>query len=193
MAVTKLGLINNALILIGDLPLAALSGTTRAHVVSSNLYDSTVKSELSKHKWGFARKVAELVLDVEGVPSVTVDPTGDEWSARYALPANLLQLIKVDPSIPYQIIENKVFTNYDNTLYCDYIADVAESLFPWYFAKMIEYRLAMDFAPALRDSATSMQLMAQQYENASRMARFTDSQQHPITPIQDRPFIDARR
>ena len=29
--------------------------------------------------------------------------------------------------------------------------------------------------------------------NASRMARFTDSQQHPQTPIQDRPFISVRR
>jgi hypothetical protein len=34
--------------------------------------------------------------------------------------------------------------------------------------------------------------MAEEYINASRMARYTDSQQHPITPIQSRPFLDVR-
>ena len=68
----------------------------------------------------------------------------------------------------------------------------SEADWPAYFAKMIEYALAMDFAPSIRDSASSMQTLAQQYLNASRMARYTDSQQHPKTPIQDRPFINVR-
>jgi len=50
----------------------------------------------------------------------------------------------------------------------------------------------MDFAPSIRDSASSMQTLAQQYLNASRMARYTDSQQHPQVAIQDRPFINVR-
>jgi hypothetical protein len=51
----------------------------------------------------------------------------------------------------------------------------------------------MDFAPSIRDSAASMELLSNQYMNASRMARFTDAQQHPQTPIQDSPFINVRR
>ena len=61
---TKLQLINSALILIGDLPLDSLTGTTRAHVVSNALYDNIVQNELSKFRWGFARRQAQCVAAV---------------------------------------------------------------------------------------------------------------------------------
>jgi hypothetical protein len=104
----------------------------------------------------------------------------------------MLVLIKLSPSIRYQILGDKVYCNYSGSLYCDYIANVSESEWPVYFSKMVEYALAMDFAPSIRDSATSMELLSRQYLNASRMARFTDSQQHPQTAIQDQPFINVR-
>ena len=186
MANSKLSLINNALILIGDVPLTSLTSGTRAQVVATSLYDNIVENELSKFRWGFARKVAQLSLDVAA-------PVGNEWESKYTLPADLLNLIKLDPSINYQIIENKVYCNYSADLFCDYIANITDpSGWPIYFAKMIEYALAMDFAPSIRDSDSSMQNNAAAYQNASRMARFTDSQQHPQTPIQDRPFINVR-
>ena len=186
MANSKLSLINNALILIGDVPLTSLTSGTRAQVVATSLYDNIVENELSKFRWGFARKVAQLSLDVAA-------PIGNEWESKYTLPADMLNLIKLDPSINYQIIENKVYCNYSGELFCDYIANITDpSQWPIYFAKMIEYALAMDFAPSIRDSDSSMQNNAAAYQNASRMARFTDSQQHPQTPIQDRPFINVR-
>lgn len=185
MANSKLSLINNALILIGDVPLTSLTSGTRAQVVATSLYDNIVENELSKHRWGFARNIAELSKDVAA-------PVGDEWQTSYTLPADMLVLIKLDPSIPYQIINNKVYCNYSGTLFCDYIRKPSEADWPAYFAKMIEYALGMDFAPSIRDSAASMQTLAQQYLISSRMARYTDSQQHPQTAIQDRPFINVR-
>jgi hypothetical protein len=53
MANSKLSLINNALILIGDVPLTSLTSGTRAQVVATSLYDNIVQSELSKFRWGF--------------------------------------------------------------------------------------------------------------------------------------------
>jgi len=185
MANSKLSLINNALILIGDVPLTSLTSGTRAQVVATSLYDNIIESELSKHRWGFARNVAQLSKEVAA-------PVGDEWQTSYTLPADMLALIKLDPNIPYQIINNKVYCNYSGTLFCDYIRKPSEADWPAYFAKMIEYALAMDFAPSIRDSASSMQTLANQYLNASRMARYTDSQQHPQVAIQDRPFINVR-
>lgn len=181
---SKIQLISNALILIGDLPITSLSGNTRAETVANALYDNIVQNELSKFRWGFARKQAQL--------SLSVDAPISEWQSIYQLPADMLNLIKLDPSINYQILGDKVYCNYSGALYCDYIANVSEATWPAYFAKMIEYALAMDFAPSIRDSASSMELLANQYLNASRMARFTDSQQHPQTAIQDRPFINVR-
>ena len=198
---SKLELINSALILIGDVPLTSLTSGTRAQVVATTLYDNIVQSELSKFRWGFARRQEQLFR--AGAPGVgTLVPLFD-WSAVYRLPLNMVSLIRLSPSIPYQVYSEEitspepagnqaVYVNYEGDLFADYIYNVSEIDWPAYFSKMIEYALAMDFAPSIRDSASSMQTLAQQYLNASRMARYTDSQQHPQTPIQDRPFINVR-
>jgi hypothetical protein len=183
---SKIQLISNALILIGDLPVTSLDGNERPKVVARNLYDNIVQNELTKYRWGFARRKAQLGLTAEV-------PVGTEWQSVYQLPSDMLVLIKINPGTNYQVLGDKVYCNYTGPLYCDYIANTPEHEWPVYFSKMIEYALGMDFAPSIRDSAVSMELLANQYQNASRMARFTDAQQHPQTPIQDRPFIDVRR
>lgn len=197
---SKLELINSALILIGDLPLESLTGNTKAHTVVNALYDNIVQTELSKFPWGFASKQAQLQrhLDQGNNP---INPLFD-FSAGYLLPSDLLRLTRLSPNQKYKIYGEPetpetnrnqiVAVNYTDDLYCEYVCNVDENEWPAYFSKMVEYALAMEFAPAIRDSASSMQLMAQQYLNASRMARYTDSQQHPQTPIQDRPFINVR-
>jgi len=182
---SKIDLISNALILIGDPPINTLDGDSRAQTTAANLYDNVVKNELTKHRWGFARRKAQLSLLVD-------TPIDNEYSNAYQLPSDLLVLIKIKPRLGYQIYGDKLYTNFSQALYCDYISDVAESEWPVYFAKMIEYALARDFATAIRDSAASADRMAAEYLNASRMARYTDSQQHPQTPIIDRPFVDIR-
>jgi len=182
---SKIDLISNALILIGDQPINSVEGNSRAQTVAANLYDNIVKFELTKHRWGFARRKAQLSLLVD-------TPIDDDWRSIYQLPTDMLVFIKLNPNVAYQIYGDKLYTNLSQALYCDYIRDVSESEWPIYFSKMIEYALARDFASSIRDSAASADRMALEYTNASRMARFTDSQQHPSTPIIDRPFVSVR-
>ena len=80
----------------------------------------------------------------------------------------------------------------NGAVFADYIYNAPESEWPVYFQQMIQYRLAMDFAPAIRDSAASMEANAFQYDNASRMARYTDSQQYPVVPLSSAPFVNTR-
>lgn len=182
---SKIDIISSALVLIGDVPVNSLTGGTRQQQVANTLYDSVVQSELSKHRWGFARRKAQLSLTTEV-------PVDNEYQSIYQLPADLLALIKIYPNSRYQVLGDKVYTNYSGPLYCDYIADVTENEWPAYFVRAIEYALAVDFSISIRDSSSIQGNMSALYENASRMARFTDSQQHPQTPIQHRPFIDVR-
>lgn len=182
---SKIDLVSNALILIGDNPINSLTGNSRAQQVANNLYDNVVQNELSKHRWGFARRKAQLSLLVD-------TPIDDEWRSIYQLPTDMIALIKLRPNVDYQILGDKVYTNLSQALYCDYIRNVAESEWPVYFSKMIEYALARDFASSIRDSAASADRMAQEYVNASRMARYTDSMQHPQKPIVNKPFISVR-
>ena len=111
----------------------------------------------------------------------------------FQLPPDLLVLTKIDSSANYKMYGDKIHMNSTGPVYAEYVANVREGDWPVYFAKMIEYALAMDFAPSIRDSAASMDANARQYLNASRMARFTDSQQYPVEPLRSRPFIDVRR
>lgn len=182
---SKIDLISSALVLIGDKPINSLTGNERLKQVANSLYDDIVQNELSKHRWGFARKKAQL--------SLTTDTVIDgEWRSIYQLPTDLITLIKIKPHTNYQVYGDKVYCNLNQALYCDYIANVAESEWPVYFSQMIKYALAMDFAASVRDSSSIQQSLSVQYENASRMARYTDSQQHPQQPIVNRPFINVR-
>lgn len=182
---SKINLISNALILIGDNPINTLVGNSRAQVVATNLYSNIVETELTKHRWGFARRKAQL-------SQTTGTPIDSDYAYIYQLPANLLVLIKVNPNTKYQIYGDKLYTNNSGAMYCDYIENVAESEWPVYFSKMIEYALATDFASSIRDSASSGQDMASKYILASRIARYTDSQQHPQDAIAHKPFLDVR-
>ena len=87
----KIKLISNALILIGDLPVTSLSGNTRAETVANNLYDNIVQAEMSKHRWGFARRLAQLALTTE-------TPVGNDYKNIYQLPADLINVVKLDPA-----------------------------------------------------------------------------------------------
>lgn len=182
---SKIDLISSALVLIGDAPVNSLATAGRAQEVANSLYDRTVANELSKFRWGFARAKAQLSL-------TTDTPVDTEWKSIYQLPTDLITLIKVYPNSRYQIYGDKVYSNSSDALYCDYIYDVAESEWPEYFAQIVMYALAIDFATSIRDSSSIVGEMAARYNDAARMARYTDSQQHPQTPVQHRPFIDVR-
>ncbi len=181
---SKIDLVSSALVLIGDSPINSLTGNSRAQQVANSLYDTIVQNELTKHRWGFARRKAQLAL--------LTDTPIDEWQSIYQLPSDLLVLIKLNPNTNYQILSDKVYCNLSEALYCDYIKNVAESEWPVYFDALIKYALAKDFATSIRDSSTVRVEMTNEYMMAARNARFIDSQQHPQTPIVSRPFIDVR-
>lgn len=181
----KINLVSAALVLIGDTPINTLTGDERRQQVAAALYDNVVQNELSKHRWGFARKKAQLALTTE-------KPIDQEWRYIYQLPSDLVVLTKLYPNTRYQILGDKVYTNINTALHCDYIHNAPESDWPAYFAKTVEYALAIDFATSIRDNSTIQQNMAALYDTTARNARYQDSQQHPPTPIADRPFINVR-
>lgn len=182
---SKIDLISNALILIGDTPINSLTGNDRRQQVANNLYDNVVQSELSKFPWSFARRKAQLSL-------TTDEPIDNDWRSIYQLPTDLISLIKINPNVRYNIYGDKLYCNLSQKVTCDYIANVSESEWPVHFSKMIEYALASDFAISIRDNTSTSDSMAAKYVNQSRMARYNDSQQHPQTPIQNQPFLGVR-
>jgi len=184
---SKIELISNALILIGDTPINSLDGGTRRETVARNLYDNIVQNEMTKHRWGFARRLAQISLTTEEVIDKSL-----RWRSIYQLPSDMLFLINVTPDNTYALYGDKLYSQSSQALYADYIANVPESEWPVFFSKMIEYALAMDFAASIRDSATARNEMAFAYQNQSRMARYTDSQQYPTERVVSNPFTNVR-
>lgn len=183
---SKIDIISNALILIGDTPINSLTGNDRRQVVASNLYDNIKLSELSKHYWGFAQREAQLAKLVS-------TPTSDRWNSIYQLPTDLVLLINVYPNVPYKVVGKQIYTNLNGGKFTvDYVANVPESEWPPFFVKMMEYALAKDFATSIRDSASARAEMTNEYVNASRMARFADSQQRTQVSMQISPFTSVR-
>lgn len=181
---SKIDLISNALILIGDKPINSLTDPGFAETVGSNLYDTIKEFELSKFRWSFAQRKAVLALTTEV-------PKDQEWQYIYQLPSDLVSIYKVYPNARYEIIGDKLHANQEPTT-IQYTANVPESEFPPYFVKMMEYALAKDFATSVRDSAAARQEMSNEYIVASRMARATDSQGRTQVRMQSNPFVNVR-
>ena len=184
---TKIEMISNALILIGDKPLNDLDEPGYKATVANNLYDNIVLKELGAHRWGFARRKAQVSEVVTTLPD-------DEWSHVYQLPSDLITLIKVRPNpFDYKVFGSQIYTRVSaDPVTVDYIANVTETEWPPHFVKMIEYALAKDYALPIRDSAASKQQMQAEYIEAAKNARYIDSQQHTQTSIQHRPFETIR-
>ena len=86
---SKIDLISNALILIGDTPINSLTGGSRRETVANNLYDNIVQNELTKYRWGFARRKAQI----SRLTDTPVDPNG--WKSIYQLPTDNLEFLLI--------------------------------------------------------------------------------------------------
>jgi hypothetical protein len=181
---TKIQTISNALILVGDDTINTLGdGSYRARV-TENLYDNVYEAELATHPWAFARRLQTLSASVDA-------PIIDSWEKIYALPSDLITLIRFHEQCDYEIYGSSIYTN-ATTLVCDYIAKVSESAWPGYFAKLMEYSLAKEFSKSIREDNATGQAFYNMYLGMGQKARAADSKQKIQRPIQSAPFLSVR-
>ncbi len=86
---------SNALILLGHTPIATFDDPGSGAQVAANLYETTVRSMLSDHRWRFATKKVELA-------KLTASPD-NEFTYQYQLPTDLIMLIKLQETGNYEI------------------------------------------------------------------------------------------
>jgi len=181
---TKIDTISNALLLIGDKPLNSLNEPGYRAQVVSNLYDNIYESELISHTWAFARKLQQLAL-------TTIEPAIGQWTTVYQLPTDLISVMRVVPSVDYEIYGDKLYCNVGE-LTLDYYSKIDESMWPGYFAKLMEYAIAKEIAIPIREDSNAAQLFYSLYLKVGQKARAEESKQRIQRPIQSRPFIDRR-
>lgn len=174
---------SNALILIGDKPLANLNEDRDGAVVAKNLYETTVRSLLTSHRWRFAIKKASL-------SQLTTTPV-NEWTYQYQLPTDHISTIRTYPSSSYEIFEDKLLSN-NTSVELDYIFRINENYFPPYFTEALEYLMASKMCVPVTGEGARAKAYFSMYLDKLSQARSTDSMGRPNTGVYSSPFTEVR-
>jgi len=180
--ISRVQLVSNALLLLGGNTISSLTENSTGAKLGANLFENTYLGMLQNHRWRFAAKTQEL-----NQLAATPD-TGFNYA--YQMPSDFLYAIKGD-STTFEVYDNEIHCN-DKTFKLDYIHRVAENVLPAYFAKALEYNLAMQFSIPLTGDIAKGDYYGRVYNDALRKAKYIDSSQYPEVSVQDQPYIDIR-
>lgn len=186
MAQSSTDICNSALQRVGAATITSIADNSREARACAVAYDSNRRDELRKYPWKFAIKRAVLA------PSATA-PAFD-YKYAFPLPADCLRvLFPKDYSCDWVVEGGSVLTNSGDTLYVRYIADIEDvSKFDSNFYSVLAIALAMDVVEVLTNSNQKKQLLAQDYDNAIKAARRTDSFEGPVKESVEDPWWVAR-
>lgn len=181
MATSAVNIASNALVLIGDSPISALTDNR----VANALYEQSYLSLLSIHRWRFATKKVQLAR-LAAAPE-------NEFTYQFQLPADLVYLIRTsrDTDYDYEIYEDKLYSN-SAIVSIDYIFRVDESALPAYFVKAAEFFMATQFAIPVTGNSRRFQEYMGLYEMQLKRAKYADSSQRPNDGFLDSPYTDTR-
>lgn len=178
---TSISMASNALLLIGDDPINALSDSEAA----SNLYDEVYEGFLSEHPWSFA-------LKEQWLSRLTAQPDNETgYQYAFQMPSDNIRLWAVLNISDYRVVGELLYSNADKIL-ARYVYRVDETSLPPHAVRAIQYKLASEFAVSVAEEENKMQIFEQKYIDALGRAMSADSQQHPFVGIQNNPIRRGR-
>lgn len=184
MMASKIDIVSNALILVGHPAISSFDADQGAGaVVGAALFDSTCQYLLSTTYWRFSVKQQQL-------SRLTATPIKN-WKYAHQVPVDSITIHRVTPNCPYQIFEDKIYSN-NVDLWADYTHQVPAESLPLYFVQVLQYKLASDFAIAITNDTQKNQLYSQKFLSELGVAMAADAKSHPPEPIQHSPFTDVR-
>lgn len=180
---TKIKIISDALILLGEKPLSSLSEDRWGATAGSNLFERIFENELQSNRWRFAMK-KELLAQLVDVPL-------NEWQYAYQVPTDCLLPIGVYPRQQYEIYASHIYSN-ASSIELDYMFKPDVTAVPRYFAQLVTYAMARDMAISITESSSKEQIFSAKYAEQRLKAMHADAQGRPNKPFNDNPFTDVR-
>tara|TARA_Y100000590_G_scaffold470386_1_gene664386 strand:- start:6816 stop:7424 length:609 start_codon:yes stop_codon:yes gene_type:complete len=173
MADSKFDICSKALVLVGANTIASFTESTTESKVASQLYESTLENLLTRCRWRFASKQAQLSKN-------TTNPNA-RYESSYALPTDafIVHTVTVaDDVIKYDRYGQNIFTNTSSTdtVIADYTFQPSESDFPPYFKQTLVFELASLFAGAIARNDQLSELYHKRAVAQMAIAKATDSQ-----------------
>lgn len=180
---TKIGIISNALVLLGEKPLTSLTEDRYGATVGNALFELLYETELQSNSWRFNTKKAAL--------SRLVSVPVNQFTYAYQIPADCLLPRHVYPATRYEIFGDHLYTD-DTSVDLDYQFKPDVSDLPAYFALLLTYALARDMAGPVTESEAKVKEYMSKYNIQRDRAMYADAQARPATSVQSSPFTDVR-
>ena len=187
--VSKIDICNQGLVLIGANTIASFTDNTTDSKVANQLYETTLRSMLTKARWRFASKQAQL-------SKLATDPL-DKWDSAYQIPndAILIHTLTVsDNVIVFDRYNEELFTNTstNDTVVCHYTYQPHEAELPDYFVQALVFELASLFAGAIARNDNLSTLYQRRAQQQLLLARSTESQTQTTRKLNTSLLIEVR-
>ena len=189
MADSKFNICSQALVLVGANTITSFSENTTESKVANQLYESTVENMLTRSRWRFAAKQAQLSRSTE-------TPTA-RWSAKYSIPSNALLIHTItvnDNVIEYDRYQDEIHCDASSSdiVVADYTIQPSEANFPPYFKQALIFELASLFAGAIARNDSLSNLYQNRAITQMAIARAQDSQAQTTRKVDTTRFRNRR-
>lgn len=188
---TKVEICSNALMLLGDSPIASFTEGTKRSTLCANLYPLARRDILRKHSWNCVTK--RVVLS-----PMSTAPAFGNWSKQFVPPGDLLRLLAIgtDDCPEGYSFEGKLILANTDVLRLRYIADLDEGQWDSNLTNVMIQRMAMDLAYPITKSASLRDSLKQEFYakgvGVLAQAKTVDGQENIPEQFGDSPFITAR-
>lgn len=190
-SITKIGIINRGLQLLGQRAITSLSENSVGAREMLRAYDSIVLSELEDNVWKFSVKRASLPADA------VVPQFGKKHS--FAVPVGFLYLAPNETTYQepdrrdWEIEGLSIFTDDDAPLNIRYVSsDIPESQYSPLFAEALATRLAIATCEVITNSNTKLQNLGSLYSDTVSRAKKRNALQKPPSKAPIQSWISVR-
>lgn len=188
---TKEEICTNALMLLGDSPIASFNENTPRARLCANLYPIAKRAILRAHPWNCAQRRVQLA-PLASAPAF-------DWRFQFALPGDFLRVVQVGQSWTagedYLIEGNRILAN-TSVLPLVYVAECTESVFDSLLTGVMVKRMELDLAyPITKSTSLRESLKEDFYRKGTGVlaqAKAVDGQENPPESWGDSPFISVR-
>lgn len=182
---------NQALVLLGALPIVSFDDETTEANVLSIMYETSKAQFLRDYPWRAATKYATLAKSVD-------KPLDPDWDWIFAWPDDAVRILKIvganypnDPMPGFKSVGQEIYTRTDGVA-AEYIYDIPEPEMDALMSGALADRLAMDLSYTITGSNTRESNMAGRYERKLEEARIVDRQEASHVTFRISTLTDVR-
>lgn len=182
---TKTGICNAALRLLGAARITAISDATEPARILTDVYDMIQDEVLAAHPWNFAIK-RDSLTELGTAPEF-------KYAHAFQLPADCLRIIKMEDDEAIFERESDTLVTDETTAKIKYIARITDTTkYTPAFISMFAQRLAAEIAYPITNSAKTVETMYKLYIEKLKIAKGVDAQEGTGQKIEELSWEEAR-